>query len=270
MSSLSPSRIRMTLAVAALILAPSAAAPFPQHHTSRGPSIGPTTGPSVGPTTGPSIGITTGPSIGATVGPSVGESVGPSIGASVGPSIGSPSAERAARQARHHRGSHPADRDVGRSFAFVGVPVVAYPSPFLAPLDTSYVPPAPPLVYAEPPAYAAAPAPVVNAPPAAYAPATSGPPAPPSPTAAPSRPSVIEFPEGRYELRGDGVTAPYTWVWIPNPPAAPPALARPVPGDRPRDRRTRVYRWTDDDGVLHFTDRRDAVPERYRGVSTSQ
>jgi hypothetical protein len=36
-------------------------------------------------------------------------------------------------------------------------------------------------------------------------------------------PSVVQYPHGRYELRGDGVTAAYQWVWIPNPPPAPPA-----------------------------------------------
>jgi hypothetical protein len=42
---------------------------------------------------------------------------------------------------------------------------------------------------------------------------------------------VVTYPEGRYELRGDGtVNSPYYWVWIPagtvstsipNPPALP-------------------------------------------------
>ena len=39
---------------------------------------------------------------------------------------------------------------------------------------------------------------------------------------APSSPTVVYFPTGRYELRGDGINVPYTWVWIPNPPTAPP------------------------------------------------
>jgi hypothetical protein len=30
-----------------------------------------------------------------------------------------------------------------------------------------------------------------------------------------------------------------------------------------------LYRWLDDDGVVHWTDRLDAVPERYRAVATS-
>jgi hypothetical protein len=36
-------------------------------------------------------------------------------------------------------------------------------------------------------------------------------------------PNVVFFPHGRYELRGDGITMPYVWVWIPNPPSAPPS-----------------------------------------------
>lgn len=32
----------------------------------------------------------------------------------------------------------------------------------------------------------------------------------------------VVFPEGRYILQGDGVNVPYRWVWIPNPPTAPP------------------------------------------------
>jgi len=98
--------------------------------------------------------------------------------------------------------------------------------------------------------------------------------APPSLAPPPPMPTVIEYPTGRYELRGDGITTPYRWVWIPNPPPAPPAA--PPPPDAPtspappasRDpgpaRQTTVYRWTDEQGVLHLTDRRDAVPARYR------
>ena len=32
----------------------------------------------------------------------------------------------------------------------------------------------------------------------------------------------VVFPEGRYVLQGDGIDVPYRWVWIPNPPTAPP------------------------------------------------
>jgi methyl coenzyme M reductase subunit C len=42
---------------------------------------------------------------------------------------------------------------------------------------------------------------------------------------------VVTYPEGRYELRGDGTTAsPYFWVWIPagaTPPNPPPLPRRP-------------------------------------------
>ena len=42
---------------------------------------------------------------------------------------------------------------------------------------------------------------------------------------------VVTYPEGRYELRGDGTaSAPYYWVWIPAgaaPPNPPPPPRRP-------------------------------------------
>jgi hypothetical protein len=82
--------------------------------------------------------------------------------------------------------------------------------------------------------------------------------------------TVIEFPNGRYELRGDGITTPYRWVWIPNPPTSPPAdEAPPAPSVTPPApaepaRRIDVYRWTDDEGVVHLTDRWEKVPEAYR------
>lgn len=109
------------------------------------------------------------------------------------------------------------------------------------------------------------------APPAMYRPPTGGTVslAPPPPM-----PSVIEYPTGRYELRGDGITAPYRWVWIPNPPPAPPADAPPAgapvspapPASRDREpvRHTALYRWTDAQGVVHLTDRGDSVPDRSR------
>jgi hypothetical protein len=33
----------------------------------------------------------------------------------------------------------------------------------------------------------------------------------------------VFFPEGRYVLLGDGDAVPFRWVWVPNPPTAPPA-----------------------------------------------
>jgi hypothetical protein len=42
---------------------------------------------------------------------------------------------------------------------------------------------------------------------------------------------VVTYPEGRYELRGDGTApSPYYWVWIPAgaaPPNPPPLPRRP-------------------------------------------
>jgi hypothetical protein len=35
---------------------------------------------------------------------------------------------------------------------------------------------------------------------------------------------VVQYPHGRYELRGDGLTVPYAWVWIPK---ATPPVTRP-------------------------------------------
>lgn len=153
------------------------------------------------------------------------------------------------RFAPHHRGH--------RSFVTGGL-IGAYGAPFY--YDSAV---GDPLVY-DTSVYAAAP--VYTAPPV-YIPvavpfATSVVPA------APARPSVMEFPEGRYELRGDGVSTPYNWVWIPNPPAAPPASTSPPTapssGDRSPMRRSQLYRWVDEQGVMHLTDNADTVPEEFR------
>lgn len=145
-----------------------------------------------------------------------------------------------------------------RSFATGGYLIGAYGAPvyydsaFGDPLlyDTSVYAPAP--GYTAPPVYVSVVVPVV----------TSAVPA------APARPSVIEFPEGRYELRGDGVSTPYNWVWIPNPPAAPPTSTSPPTapssGDPSSMRRSQLYRWVDDQGVMHLTDNADTVPEQFR------
>src|SRR6266581_876034 len=62
-------------------------------------------------------------------------------------------------------------------------------------------------------------------------------PAPPAP-AVPTVPAVatdrVVYPEGRWQLFGDGKRAPYYWVWIPNgstvtsapPPPSSPTLFR--------------------------------------------
>lgn len=150
----------------------------------------------------------------------------------------------------HHRFSP-------RHFVTFGVvvapPVVVYSSP-----PVFY---APPPYYSAPVYYSAA----VYAPPAVYSPPVYH-----QPASGPPAPRVVEYATGRYELRGDGISTPYTWVWIPNPPpppaappTAPPAGA-PMSGDAPPARHTRVYRWVDEQGVVHWTDRLETVPRRYR------
>ena len=83
------------------------------------------------------------------------------------------------------------------------------------------------------------------------------PPVPPPPM-----PEVVEFSTGRYQLRGDGAGTAYSWVWIPNPPSAPPADAQGVPPAQPPH--VRLYRWTDDQGVVHLTNLWEEVPPQYR------
>ena len=159
----------------------------------------------------------------------------------------------------------------------VSRPFVAHPfahRPLVRPLIPFAVVTAPVVVYAPSPLYSVAPPTYYDSsasyyPPSSYyPPAVSGPspggtaavaPAP----AAPPMPSVVQYPHGRYELRGDGVTTPYTWVWIPNPPPPPPA----PPGTAPSPS-SQIYRWTDEQGVEHWTDRGDAVPPQYRAPTT--
>jgi len=78
-------------------------------------------------------------------------------------------------------------------------------------------------------------------------------------TALPPQREVV-FPTGRYVLRGDGMNVPYTWVWIPNPPTAPPggAPSSSIAGERT------VYAWTDANGVTTWTDRLSKVPPEHR------
>ncbi len=110
-----------------------------------------------------------------------------------------------------------------------------------------------------------APVPVYTPPPA-YSPTVVIALAPPPPPV----PSVIEYPTGRFEMRGDGITSPYQWVWIPNPPAAPPtpplppAPRAPLAAEPSSSRPSQLYRWIDEDGVANWTDAWDSVPERYR------
>ena len=96
--------------------------------------------------------------------------------------------------------------------------------------------------------------------------------------------TVIEYPAGWYQLRGDGLTSPYVWVWIPKPPPAPSqpaAVIPPVPPppvgsvlpDSTADvspRRKGLFRWIDDEGVAHWTDQRESIPQRYRAKAESR
>lgn len=106
-----------------------------------------------------------------------------------------------------------------------------------------------PVVYVVPPAFYEPP--VYHEPPAVYSPPVET----PAPVASPPPPerNVIQYEDGRYELRGDGIATPHRWAWIPNPPP-PPKSARDV----------RLYGWIDEQGALHVTDRWDAVPQQYR------
>ena len=138
-------------------------------------------------------------------------------------------------------------------------PSVVYAAPYYYPPSTYYPPP-----YYDPPVYSA---PMTYSPPVSYAPA------PNSTVSVAPTPNVVQFSTGRYELRGDGMSTPYTWVWIPNPPTSPPPP--PAPAAEPGvsggassglapARAGQLYRWTDKDGVVYWTDRIDAVPEQYR------
>ena len=81
----------------------------------------------------------------------------------------------------------------------------------------------------------------------------------------PPMPSVIPYPDGRYVLRGDGLTSAYRWAWIPNPPSAPPEKSpAPIAPGPAASRGGALYRWVDDQDVVHYTQGWDAVPERYR------
>jgi hypothetical protein len=103
-------------------------------------------------------------------------------------------------------------------------------------------------------------------------PAATAPPAVSVASALPT-PTLVDLPGGWYQLRGDGVTMPYSWVWIPKPPPAPADPATSSYGsDGPprsaepsaRDGRGSAYHWTDDRGVTTFTNRLDRIPKRFR------
>jgi hypothetical protein len=146
----------------------------------------------------------------------------------------------------HHRGHVPQS-------------VIFYP-PFFT-TSTLYTPP--PVYYAPPPPVYYYPPPQAYAPAPAYAP----PPAPVAPPPASQDVQPIQrevvFSSGRWVLQGDGVAVPYKWVWIPNPPSAPPPGASPSGRESSRE----IYAWTDRDGVTTYTDRLAKVPPEYRGTA---
>lgn len=50
-------------------------------------------------------------------------------------------------------------------------------------------------------------------------------------TVATTTPTSVTYPEGRYQLYGDGVTTAYYWVWVPAGTRAPaPPVPPPLPG----------------------------------------
>src|SRR5438876_5016497 len=120
---------------------------------------------------------------------------------------------------------------------FVSHPFVAHPflhHRFFRPFVPFGVITSPVVIYASPPVAYSAPPTSYDSPPIVGNVAVAPAPAP--------MPTVVQYPEGRYELRGDGVTTAYTWVWIPNPP---PPRRRPHrrwnrPPHRRRKRRPHV------------------------------
>jgi hypothetical protein len=139
---------------------------------------------------------------------------------------------------------------------FLYTPAALYGSPVEAPATVVNVAPvihATPIVYVVPTVVVPEPAPV---------------PAAPAVEPLPPLPSVVEHPTGRYELRGDGVTTPYVWVWVPNPPPDPPAVPTPSSGGLPAGSvqvpRSQLYQWTDDAGTTVWTNRPEAIPAAHR------
>jgi len=140
-------------------------------------------------------------------------------------------------------------------------PFVPFGAVVVPPLGGYYAPYYSTPTYSDPSAYSTPPA--YYNPPAYYDPPVSYAPPSRSTISVAPVPNVVEYPNGRYVLRGDGTTTPYTWVWIPNPPPAPPASS-PTPSDPPSRRPTSLYRWIDERGDIHLTDSLDAVPKKFR------
>src|SRR5499427_4159560 len=82
----------------------------------------------------------------------------------------------------------------------------------------------------------------------------------------------MPYPYSRYELRG-----PSRWEWVPNNASAPssvaPASSRTTESSPVNLSVRGLYHWTDENGVTHWTQGLEGVPEKYRpkagsGVST--
>ena len=145
--------------------------------------------------------------------------------------------------------------------AVIAPPIFGYSVPTVLASPPSYYAP-PPSYYAPPPPSSSVYSSVIIGAPSGYGGPSYAPAPPPAPTAPPS-PRVVEFPGGRYELRGDGIAMAYTWVWIPNPPSAPPAASPAIEsgaGDGLPPSRPQIYTWVDKQGVEHWTNRADKVP----------
>ena len=88
-------------------------------------------------------------------------------------------------------------------------------------------------------------------------------PAPPPP------PAVIPYPSGRYELRG-----PSRWEWVPNnalgPSSVVPASSRTIETSPANLSVRGLYHWTDENGVTHWTQGLEGVPEQYRPKAGSK
>jgi hypothetical protein len=102
--------------------------------------------------------------------------------------------------------------------AITAPPVVYAPPAYYAPAYYGWPYPAAPAAYYPAPYY---PARTYAAYPAGYAAAA------PAATQGWTGPRVVQYAHGRYELRGDGVTVPWAWVWIPNASPATPNLDGP-------------------------------------------
>ena len=108
---------------------------------------------------------------------------------------------------------------VGLATFAVFAPIVVAGTVIAAAVPPVYAPPPP--IYAPPPV-SYAPAPTYAA--SAYA--ASVPAARTTSRSASTSVNVVQYVNGRYVLRGDGVTTAYQWVWIPSPPPPPPPPPR--------------------------------------------